>query len=779
MLPNHALETFAGRQRTLWNDDWLFRLASDSVWRTVNLPHDFQFEQPWTFDGGGARGFKPMCEGWYRKTFYADESWKGLRVSLDFGGIIYLGDVYLNNHKIASTEYGYVGLEADLTPYLKYGEENEVTVYASTGPKKGSRWYTGGGLFRDVYMQMQNPTHIARHGVYITTPEVSKALATVQVQVEVTGWQKRNVHIKAAIRNPQGMIVGCSESNMPVHTHQQTTEVSLPPVRLNSPDLWSPDSPTLYTADVKAYDGDMLVDSVSETFGIRKLEFSPDFGFRLNGEKIFLQGNAGHHDLGALGAACYDRAIERMMLRIKEFGYNCIRCSHNPYSDSFARIADRVGMLIVDELTDKWSDDPYWGGRQPFTAIWPQLVMEWVKRDRNRPSVILWSLGNELQIREQWSGYQGLNDWGVTMYRVMDQVVKRFDTTRKTTVAQFPARAGAISHREAEYQDYTMPPELGCVTEVASLNYQSDWYDTFYQHKPDLILFQSEAETSRLLAPYYNMDRERSVGMAYWGSIEYWGESNRWPKKGWNYSFFSHTLQPYPQAWLIRSAFKPQEPLVHIGVVDESGSENVSWNDVNVGRTLMTESWNHPEGSSQTVVTYTNAPSVELLANGKSLGIKQNDGIGGNRNMIQWQDVDYGKGGTLLAIARDEQGREMTRHQIETAGRAVRLVITPETSDWHADGQDLLYLNIMAVDVKGRIVPTFTDSLAITVEGPGTLLAFDNGDHYTNDIFVNVSTMPMREGRMLAILRSGHETGRVKVTAKTIGMKSQKFINVE
>jgi len=779
MLPNHALETFAGRQRTLWNDDWLFRLASDSVWRTVNLPHDFQFEQPWTFDGGGARGFKPMCEGWYRKTFYADESWKGLRVSLDFGGIIYLGDVYLNNHKIASTEYGYVGLEADLTPYLKYGEENEVTVYASTGPKKGSRWYTGGGLFRDVYMQVQNPTHIARHGVYITTPEVSKALATVQVQVEVTGWQKRNVHIKAAIRNPQGMIVGCSESNMPVHTHQQTTEVSLPPVRLNSPDLWSPDSPTLYTADVKVYDGDMLVDSVSETFGIRKLEFSPDFGFRLNGEKIFLQGNAGHHDLGALGAACYDRAIERMMLRIKEFGYNCIRCSHNPYSDSFARIADRVGMLIVDELTDKWSDDPYWGGRQPFTAIWPQLVMEWVKRDRNRPSVILWSLGNELQIREQWTGYQGLNDWGVTMYRVMDQVVKRFDTTRKTTVAQFPARAGAISHREAEYQDYTMPPELGCVTEVASLNYQSDWYDTFYQHKPDLILFQSEAETSRLLAPYYNMDRERSVGMAYWGSIEYWGESNRWPKKGWNYSFFSHTLQPYPQAWLIRSAFKPQEPLVHIGVVDESGSENVSWNDVNVGRTLMTESWNHPEGSSQTVVTYTNAPSVELLANGKSLGIKQNDGIGGNRNMIQWQDVDYGKGGTLLAIARDEQGREMTRHQIETAGRAVRLVITPETSDWLADGQDLLYLNIMAVDVKGRIVPTFTDSLAITVEGPGTLLALDNGDHYTNDIFVNVSTMPMREGRMLAILRSGHETGRVKVTAKTIGMKSQKFINVE
>ena len=199
-------------------------------------------------------------------------------------------------------------------------------------------------------------------------------------------------------------------------------------------------------------------------------------------------------------------------------------------------------MFVVDELIDKWSDKDYWGGRQPFTSLCPDLVKEWVTRDRNSPSVILWSLGNELQIREGWTGYKGLNDWGVTMYRLMDVVVKRFDNTRLTTVAQFPARAGAIGHREKDYHSYTMPPELAQATDVASLNYQSAWYGEFRKHCPDMNIFQSEAETSNWLTPYYNMDREHSIGMAYWGSVEYWGESNKWPKKGWNHSFFRHTL---------------------------------------------------------------------------------------------------------------------------------------------------------------------------------------------------------------------------------------------
>lgn len=788
-LANTPLENFASQQKVLFNFDWKFQLVTkenkntdfasptldDSSWRTLDLPHDFQFEQPWTEAGGGARGFKPMCEGWYRKSFPANPLWRGKRVIMDFGGIIYLGDVYLNGRKIASTDYGYVGLEADLTPYLRYGGENVVAVYASTGPKKGSRWYTGGGLFRDVYLQVQNPTHIARHGVYISTPEVTASRATVAVQVEVDGWQKHEVQIRTTLRNSEGAVVGTAQSGMPAHTHQTCTEVKLPAITLENPQLWSCNTPQLYSAEAVLTADGMVVDSLAEQFGIRTLEFSPEFGFKLNGEKIFLQGNANHHDLGALGAASYDRGIERMMLQLKSFGYNCIRCSHNPYSDSFARIADRVGMLIVDELTDKWSDNDYWGGRRPFTHIWHQLITEWVKRDRNRPSVILWSLGNELQIREGWAGFEGLNDWGITTYNIFNQLVKRWDNIRPTTVAMFPARAGAITRHDKEFNDYLMPPELACATEVASFNYQSDKYNTYLKYQPNLILFQSEAETSNLLQPYYNMDRERMVGMAYWGSVEYWGESNKWPKKGWNYSFFDHTMRPYPQAYLIKSAFMPAVPEVRIGVVDAAGAESVSWNDVIVGRMALNECWNHARGSKHSLFTYTNACSVELLVNGKSMGIQQNDTTRTDlRNMIYWKDVPYGNGGSLEAVARDKAGREVARHRIESAGKAVALKMEAETPmGWKADGMDLQYIRVTAVDKKGRPVWDYNEPLALQIEGAARLVALDNGDHYTSDLFHGVTSKRMYQGRMQIILRSKKKAGEVMLKLVSSSLKGK------
>lgn len=786
-LVNVPLEKFVSQQKTLFNFDWKFQLVieenkgtnfaapalDDSSWRILDLPHDFQFEQPWTKAGGGARGFKPMCEGWYRKSFQADPLWKGKRVVMDFGGIIYLGDVYLNGHKIASTDYGYVGIEADLTPYLHFDKENIVAVYASTGPKKGSRWYTGGGLFRDVYLQVQNPTHIARHGIYITTPEVASDKATVAVQVEVDGWQKHDVLVRTTIRNPEGKVVGSAHNTMPKHTHQTCTELKLPAIILKNPQLWSCNTPQLYSADVVVVADGMVVDSITEQFGIRKLEFSPEFGFKLNGEKIFLQGNANHHDLGALGAASYDRAIERMMLQLKAFGYNTIRCSHNPYSDSFARIADRVGMLIVDELTDKWSDNDYWGGRRPFTQIWSDLIIEWIKRDRNRPSIILWSLGNELQIREGWAGFRGINDWGITTYRIFNQLVKRFDDSRLTTVAMFPARAGAITRHDKDFDSYLVPPELACATEIASFNYQSDKYAAYLQHKPDLILFQSEAETYKLLEPFYNMDKKRTVGIAYWGSAEYWGESNQWPKKGWNYSFFDHTMHPYPQAYLIKSAFMPDVPEVHIGVVDAADAESVSWNDVIVGRMTLNERWNYEPGSKQSLFTYTNAHSVELLVNGKSIGTQLNDTTKINlRNMIYWKDVPYGNGGSLEAIARDKNGNEVARHRIESAEKAVALKIEAETpTDWKADGMDLQYINVTAVDKKGHPVWTYNEPLTLQIEGSARLVALDNSDHYTSDLFNGITTKRMHQGRMQIILRSNREAGEVKLKVTSVGLK--------
>ncbi|MBQ9362738.1 MAG: DUF4982 domain-containing protein [Bacteroidaceae bacterium] len=820
---NVPLSEWRDIQAQLFNFGWKFLPGNpegaerpdfnDTDWRTLDLPHDFQFEQPWTQDAKGARGFKRMCEGWYRKSFRVPTTYKGMRIALDFGGIMYYGDVYVNGKKVASTDYGYIGFEADITDVLNYGGDNVVAVYASTGPENGSRWYTGGGLFRNVYLRVSNrQTRIARHGLYVTCAPKGNLVRPdhlnaqrininplnpqggnpdgvwdVMVQMQIIGWQKHSIQLKATLKDAAGGVIGTTVCGMPDHTVQNNTEVALPFITVEKPQLWSVDTPYLYTVEAVVLEDGVVIDSVSDRIGLRTIEYSPEFGFKLNGKKVFLTGIANHHDIGAVGVAAFDKAVERELGQLKAFGYNAVRCSHNPYSEGFYRAADKMGLLVVDELIDKWSDKDYWGGRKPFMQLWPTLIPEWVKRDRNHPSVVLWSLGNELQTRNNWAGYQ-TEDWGITTYRIFDQMLKRYDQTRPTTVAMFPARAGA-QRGTPDFKTYQMPPELACATEVASFNYQWDAYPGYFQYKPDLILFQSEAVTNQLQQPYFGMDRNRSVGLAWWGAIEYWGESNGWPKKGWNYSFFSHTLEPYPQAYLIKGCIYPEKPVVQIGVVEGKG-ESMDWNDIKVGSQKISYNWNQPEGSKQNVFVYTNAEAVELLYNGKSLGTQQNDPTDvAKRNITYWQGIDYGKGGKLIAIAKNG-GKEVCRNELETTGMAVALkivaegktpqdIFNPKTDHWMADGMDLQYIKIYAIDNKGRIVPNATDQVTVNVAGEAQLVAIDNGDHYTNDLFrPEDNTKQMQTGFMQAILRSTQKAGKVTITATSPTLKSAKYVLV-
>ena len=778
-VANAPLSAYADAQCQLFNFDWKFLLGNpqgaeradydDSAWRSLDLPHDYQFEQPWDQNADKGRGFKPMCEGWYRKTFTIPASLKGRRIVLDFEGVMYVSDVYVNGTKVASNEYGYTGFEAEISKALRYGEDNVVAVYSSTGPTNGSRWYTGGGIYRNVWLRVGNDTRIARHGLYVTT-EGDK----VNVQVQVVNWQKHNINIRARVRDAQGKEVASAQSGMPDHTNQNNTEVQLPAMTVQHPLLWDVDSPHLYTVEALLEEDGVVIDSVADQFGFRTIEYGTDFGFKLNGKKVFLAGIANHHDMGAVGVAAFPAAIERQLRQLKAFGFNAIRCSHNPYSEDFYRLCDRIGLLVVDEFIDKWSDKDYWGGRKPFMQLWPSLMQEWVKRDRNHPSVVLWSLGNELQTRSDWSGYQ-TDDWGITTYRIFDQMLKRYDKTRPTTVAMFPARAGA-QRNTPDFKTYLVPPELACVTEVASFNYQWDAYHGYYKHAPHLILFQSEAVTNQLQQPFYGMDRQRGVGLCWWGAIEYWGESNAWPKKGWNYSFFSHTLQPYPQAYLIKASIQPQEPVVRIGVLDGKG-ESLQWNDIRVGQQRINQNWNQKDGSHPNVFTYTNAEEVELIYNGRSLGIQKNDTTDlAKRNIILWSGIDYGTGGKLIAIARTA-GKEVARNEIETTGKAVSLKIEEETKDWSADGMALKYLNIYAVDSKGRVVTNATDEVSVSVSGAATLVALDNGDHYTNELFRDVTTKKMQTGYMQCILRSTKKAGKVRVIVTSPTLKSARFVD--
>jgi glycoside hydrolase family 2, sugar binding len=768
------------RVSQLFNFDWKFRTGDlkeaqlvtydDDDWRVLDLPHDFQIEQTWDESAGGARGFKAMGTGWYRKHFKANPAWKGKRVLLDFEGIMLVGDVWVNGRKVGSTDYGYLGFETDITDLLKYDEDNVVAVWASTGKKDGSRWYTGGGLFRDVHLVIKNPIAIARHGVFVSTPKITEQRAEVSVQVELEGIRNKSldIEINARILAPDGKTVADTKGKAPQKSKLQTVEVSLPIVTVDSPGLWSCETPNLYTAEVSLVQDGKVIDCVTETFGIRTLEFSPDFGFKLNGKKLFLKGISNHHDLGAVGVAAFDRAIERQFQLMKRFGYNHIRSSHNPYSESFLKLADKYGILVVDELIDKWSDNSYWGGRVPFTQLWYQMIPEWIKRDRNHPSVILWSLGNELQMREDLAGFP-TGDWGVTTYRIFDVLVKRYDKTRKTTVAMFPARAGAIGKNEPEFNTKVYPPELATVTEVSSFNYRYLNYAQYLEKCPHMTVYQSEATTNELAAPFFGMDHDKMVGLAYWGAIEYWGESNGWPKKGWNFSFFNHCLEPYPQAYLIKSAFC-EEPLVHIGVMD-NGKEAIEWNDIMVGSLSLASHWNWATGSMQNLYTYTNADEVELLVNGKSMGIRKNDRTDiTRRNIIYWENIPYGKGGNIIAVARNN-GKEVARHRLETTGKATALKMVVENpEDWKADGMDLQYVKVYAVDNKGRVVPDTKDEVTFKVSGAARLIAVDNGDHFTDELFTG-NTKKLHKGFIMAILRSDRSGGEVVITASSKGLK--------
>lgn len=776
------------RINQLFNFGWKFKAGDiteapqpgfdDKDWRNLDLPHDFQIEQPWDKLASRGRGFKAMGVGWYRKTFKADASWRGKQVLLDFEGIMLSGEVWVNGKKVGGTDYGYLGFEADIAAIIKYDSVNVVAVRASTGDTPDSRWYTGGGLFRDVHLVVKDTIAIARHGVFITTPHISNQQAEVNVQVEVAGIRNKQValEIHTKLFAPDGKQVGETHITAPQNTHLATVEVPLPPVSIVNPQLWSCETPNLYSAEVALVFKGKVIDQVTKKFGIRTIEFSKEFGLHLNGKKVFLKGVANHHDLGAVGAAAYETSIARMMDQLKAFGFNHIRTSHNPYSESFFNLADEKGILVVDELYDKWGSTVAWAGNAPWNDVWFSNVKEWIKRDRNHPSVIMWSFGNELQFQEERWGF-ATGDWGKTTYRILDVVAKRYDPTRKTTVAMYPARAGGIIKADPEFNKINniIPPELATITDVASFNYCWIDYAEYLKHAPDMIVYQSEAVTNELAAPYFGMDWNKMVGLAYWGGIEYWGESAGWPNKGWNYSFFNHALEPNPQAYLIKSVFQ-DKPLVHIGVVD-SEEESHLWNDVMVGRKYISSHWNRQEGKTYNLYTYTNADEVELLVNGKSIGVQKNVTDVKKRNVIYWQNIAYTPG-RITAIARKD-GKVVAQSELETTGKAAALQIETENAAWKADGMDLQYVKVYAVDSKGRKVATATGELTFEVSGAARLMALDNGDHASDDLFAGNKKM-LYKGFAMAILRSSQTGGAVTLKVTGAGLKeAAKTFNIK
>ena len=758
----------------------------------VNLPHDFLIGQDWVApdaserpdnsDAGSnvrsrlsSRGFKEMGIGWYRYELTPKDEWKGKRIVLDFQGIMLVGDVYLNGQRIGGTDYGYLGFDIDLSKLLKWGQTNEIAVKADTQNPSNSRWFTGAGLYRDVNLIVTNKDlFFPRHPLFIRTQgnrEVKIKAEIINQQKVAKGQTAAKMPVGVRILDADGKVVAEQKNDIHFNAKWRDREYEMPSISLENAKLWSPDSPYLYTAEVTLYDNEgNIADQIKEPFGVRTIEIVPQKGLLVNGKKVLLKGYANHHTLGALGAAAYPRAIEKRLKLMKEFGMNHIRTSHNPYSEDFLKLCDKYGILVVDELYDKWLTQ-YAGGRVDWESLWQKDVPEWVKRDRNHPSVVMWSLGNELQ---QYSNLP-FNDWGVTAYKLQKELLHRYDDTRLTTVAMHP--------RYRNLETDSIPADLAIETEVNSYNYRYMYFPGDSKRYPEKTFYQSEASVAAMGPNFYEMDLDKVIGLAYWGAIDYLGESMGWPIKGWNQGVFDLSLQPKPDAYFVKSMFT-DEPTVHIGVIEKSAG-NIQWNGINVSAGKLSENWNREAGEKVSLYTYTNGDEVELFLNGKSLGVKKNSNDPKLRARIKWDDIVYAPG-TLVAVAK-KNGKVVARHQIETTGEAVALKLVPDMETWHADGKDLMHVRIYAVDKKGRRVLNVKDTkafdkLTFQVKGDANIVAVDNGNIASDELHIGKTQLEksiqrnLFQGSALVILRAGDKPGKIELSVAGEKIKAKKLV---
>ena len=758
-------------QRSVENMNFQWQFAYDSLFtnaKTIDVPHDFQIEQPWVPPAAdekadntdvaaniksrlSARGFKEMGTGWYRKTITHTPT-SNTRYLLDFEGIMLTGDVYLNGQHIGGTDYGYVGFEIDVTNLLRKGE-NILLVKASTQNEKASRWYTGGGLFRNVSL-VSTPADIyfERHPLYITTRDNRY----VTVSADYTNRTRmKQTRMKVSIYDAEGNLVAETTAQRGRNPQSRTVNIKAQELEIANPKLWDLDTPYLYTcvAQLLKEDGS-VADEYSEHFGIRTIEYGPDFGFKLNGKKVLLKGYANHHTLGALGAAAYPRAIEKRIQLMKQFGMNHIRTSHNPYSRQFIELCDKYGILIVDELYDKWTRQ-HTGSRVPFMNHFASDITEWVTRDRNSPSVVLWSLGNELQQDPN----QPFNDFGVTCYKMMKTVLQRYDSTRLVTVAMHP--------RYRNWETDSLPCDLAMQTDIQAYNYRYMYFPGDGRRFPWMTFYQSEASTAAMGPNWFEMNLDKVIGLAYWGAIDYLGESQGWPAKGWAQGVFDISLNPKPKAYFMRSFFN-DEPLVRLSVMEDKNA-GVEWNGIITGTDRQSELWNRPEGSKANLVIYTNCDEVELLLNGKSLGRRENPKDAKSRNKITWNGIDYKKG--KIEAVGYRQGKAVARHALETTGKAVKIVAEADNSQWQADGLDLQHIRLRAVDSKGRTVLTCQDELTFTVDGDARLVAVTNGDINSHELNAT-NHRQLWQGQAMVILRAGSAPSKITLTTDSKTFKA-------
>lgn len=771
------------RKSELMNFGWHFSTGEhaeayspefdDSRWDTVNLPHDASVYGPFvrdTLGGYSINGYRPRNEGWYRRSFDASVPEPGRRVILEFEGVHRDADVWLNGKHLGNQPNGYIDFEFDITDLIVPGR-NTIALHYDNRFKKASRCYTGEGIYRNVWLHEVPDLRVDRYGTYVTTPRILPDSARIAIETRVVNNRADSAFctVVSEIISPEGETVLTRRSVIPLAAgeHADFRQQGW----VHSPKLWDISSPTLYSLLTQVFDSNGKTDEYRTTFGIRDIEFTPEDGFKLNGRKCFIKGVCLRSDWGPLGTAAFEDAIARRLSRMKEMGCNAIRLAHNPYPKFVADWCDRNGMLVFDEIYDEWSGQ-YYGEGANFKDFWPKDVETWLRRDRNHPSVFIWSVGNEvIQARntEVHNFSTGRNEkdptQGIDLYTRLREHVRRFDATRPVTTALFPTRHDGMRWEDPRYEYESDPAQLALRMDVLSVNYMERFFGRDKAKYPQLITLASEIDTGEGGYSIFSYDHASSVGQFYWGGTEYIGESFGWPSKGWINGASDMCDRLKPVGWSIRSLYS-DEPMVAIAVHDaDPGSARV-WNDLMVRSKPMHLYWAGVEGDSTVVQTFSNCEEVELIVNGKSLGRRSMNECPQQRML--W-DAVY-EPGQIEAVGYNG-GKAVAHQTLHSAGKARRIVLTPETESLKADGMSLMYVNVEVQDADGNCVPTSDYTIRFTVDGPATIAGVGNGD-ITSDELWQADSRTVHDGRALVILRSGRETGKVRLKAQCRGLKS-------
>lgn len=739
-----------GRKTIEMDTHWRFALGAqsdavqptfdDAAWRLVDVPHDWSIEGEYDKNNptGRGGGYLPSGEGWYRKSFRLDKQDKGKKVFIEFDGVMANSEVYINGKLLGIWPYGYTSFIYEMTDHLNFdGKDNVLTVRANNTPQPASRWYTGAGIYRHVRMYVKNSVHVDHWGVFVTTPEVSKSAATVLATTKInnTSAKASKVVLQTSVLDAQGKVVGATEST--VQLAANSSEQVEQSIAVSQPQLWDTKNPSLYQLQTKVVSAKTVIDQVQTDFGIRSIRFDAAKGFLLNGEQLKLYGVCIHHDGGGVGAAVPAGVWEYRFNRLKEAGINAIRTAHNPMSPEFYDLCDRMGLLVMNESFDTWNyaKNPH-DYHLYFNDWWERDTRAMVMRDRNHPSVVIYSVGNEIRDR--------LNDEaGFKKYKQQQDLIHELDPTRPVTMALFrPNSSGVYNNGFADSMD------------VVGQNYRPRELLAAHQQNPGRKVLGTE--NIHDLETYLALrDNDFMAGQFLWPGIDYLGES-LWPKIAYDAGLFDKA-GGWKRNGLLRRAWWGSEP--NVAVVRKSD---------NSGAGEWVHDWSPVDPltyDEADLEIYTNADEVELFLNGESIEIFERP----DDHAPITTTINFRKG-ELRAEARTN-GVVVATDVHRTAAKPHKLVLTPLKSSLVNNREDVVYVKASVVDENGVTCPNTEFAVTFAVEGAGVLRATDNGNSFSHEQNLT-NHRNTYQGECYAIIMANQNSGKVTITASAEGLVS-------